>query len=107
MGSNPKASALAVLLAAWILTACGPGNPRKGAVAETAGTAVPEPVLAPTPPMGFNTWNKFGCNVDEKLIRETADAVVETGKTFDERFEVKVPAYGVVMVRIWPDQAGN
>ncbi|MCK7541125.1 MAG: alpha-galactosidase [Marinilabiliales bacterium] len=29
--------------------------------------------------MGFNTWNKFGCNVDEKLIRETADAMVETG----------------------------
>jgi alpha-galactosidase len=29
--------------------------------------------------MGFNTWNRFGCNVDEKLIRETADAMVSTG----------------------------
>lgn len=35
--------------------------------------------LAPTPPMGWNSWNKFGCNIDEKLIRETADAFVTTG----------------------------
>ncbi|MEO8501079.1 MAG: glycoside hydrolase family 27 protein [Vicinamibacteria bacterium] len=35
--------------------------------------------LAPTPPMGFNTWNKFGCNVSEPLIRETADAMAANG----------------------------
>jgi alpha-galactosidase len=35
--------------------------------------------LAPTPPMGWNSWNKFGCRIDEKLIRETADAMVATG----------------------------
>jgi len=35
--------------------------------------------LATTPPMGWNSWNKFGCNVDEKLIRETADAMVSSG----------------------------
>src|SRR6185295_11131262 len=35
--------------------------------------------LALTPPMGWNSWNKFGCNVSEKLIRETADALVATG----------------------------
>ena len=35
--------------------------------------------LARTPPMGFNTWNKFGCNVSEQLIRETADAMVSSG----------------------------
>ena len=35
--------------------------------------------LALTPPMGWNSWNKFGCNVDEQLIRETADAMVATG----------------------------
>lgn len=29
--------------------------------------------------MGFNTWNKFGCNIDEQLARDTADAVVEKG----------------------------
>ena len=31
--------------------------------------------LAKTPPMGWNSWNKFGCNVSEKLIKEMADAM--------------------------------
>ncbi|MEO6232060.1 MAG: glycoside hydrolase family 27 protein [Ferruginibacter sp.] len=35
--------------------------------------------LALTPPMGWNSWNKFACNVDEALIRETADAMVSSG----------------------------
>lgn len=35
--------------------------------------------LCPTPPMGWNSWNKFGCNVSEKLIMETADAMVQNG----------------------------
>jgi alpha-galactosidase len=29
--------------------------------------------------MGWNSWNKFACNVSESLIREAADAVVSTG----------------------------
>ena len=29
--------------------------------------------------MGFNTWNKFGCNINEKLARDTADAIVNSG----------------------------
>ncbi|MCW3094085.1 MAG: alpha-galactosidase [Ferruginibacter sp.] len=32
--------------------------------------------LAGTPPMGWNSWNKFGCNVSETLIKEIADAMV-------------------------------
>ncbi|GMG98942.1 hypothetical protein Nepgr_000782 [Nepenthes gracilis] len=35
--------------------------------------------LALTPPMGWNSWNHFACNVSEKTIRETADALVSTG----------------------------
>ncbi|MFT3752473.1 MAG: glycoside hydrolase family 27 protein [Paludibacter sp.] len=35
--------------------------------------------LALTPPMGWNSWNKFACNVSEKLIKETADAMVSSG----------------------------
>ena len=35
--------------------------------------------LAKTPPMGWNSWNKFACNVSEKLIREMADAMVTSG----------------------------
>lgn len=34
---------------------------------------------AQTPPMGWNSWNKFGCNVSEKLIMQMADKMVETG----------------------------
>jgi alpha-galactosidase len=35
--------------------------------------------LALTPPMGFNTWNKFGCNVSDAMIRGIADAMVSSG----------------------------
>lgn len=35
--------------------------------------------LARTPPMGWNSWNRFACNVDEDLIRKTADAMVSSG----------------------------
>ncbi len=35
--------------------------------------------LARTPPMGWNSWNHFGCDVSAKLIKETADAVVASG----------------------------
>jgi alpha-galactosidase len=35
--------------------------------------------LALTPPMGWNSWNKFGCNVSEQLIERTADAMVASG----------------------------
>jgi alpha-galactosidase len=35
--------------------------------------------LALTPPMGWNSWNTFACNVDEALIREMADAFVSSG----------------------------
>lgn len=35
--------------------------------------------LAETPPMGWNSWNTFACDVDEKLIREMADAMVSSG----------------------------
>jgi alpha-galactosidase len=35
--------------------------------------------LALTPPMGWNSWNTFGCNVNEGLIHEIADAMVSSG----------------------------
>lgn len=34
---------------------------------------------AQTPPMGWNSWNKFGCRVSEDLIKEMADAMVSSG----------------------------
>jgi alpha-galactosidase len=35
--------------------------------------------LALTPPMGWNSWNKFGCNVTEKTVRDVADAMASNG----------------------------
>lgn len=35
--------------------------------------------LGSTPPMGWNSWNHFNCMIDEKMIRDTADALVSTG----------------------------
>lgn len=35
--------------------------------------------LAATPQMGWNSWNTFACNINEKLIRDTADAMVKLG----------------------------
>jgi len=35
--------------------------------------------LALTPPMGWNSWNHFQCNINEKVIRDTADAMVASG----------------------------
>ena len=29
--------------------------------------------------MGWNSWNRFGAKIDERLVRETAEAMVETG----------------------------
>ncbi len=44
-----------------------------------AAAAQTPPPLAKTPPMGWNSWNKFGCNVSDALIREMADAMVASG----------------------------
>jgi len=35
--------------------------------------------LALTPPMGWNSWNRFGCNVTEDLVKSAADALVSSG----------------------------
>ncbi len=35
--------------------------------------------LALTPPMGWNSWNTFQGNINEKLVMETADAMVSSG----------------------------
>lgn len=35
--------------------------------------------LAKTPPMGWNSWNKFACDVNEDLIKQVADAMVTSG----------------------------
>jgi len=59
---------LFILLIGCALTAVGSGQ------GQTAWMD-----LARTPPMGWNSWNKFGCNVSETLIKEVADAMVSSG----------------------------
>ena len=36
-------------------------------------------ILAKTPPMGFNTWNTFGPNINEQMVLEMADVMAEKG----------------------------
>ena len=36
-------------------------------------------LLAPTPPMGWMTWNYFGTDINENIIHEIADAMVSSG----------------------------
>jgi alpha-galactosidase len=55
---------LAVVLVPWVVP---------------AAAATPVTTLAATPPMGFNNWNAFGCDVTESLIEETADKLVSAG----------------------------
>lgn len=35
--------------------------------------------LALTPPMGWNSWNTFGVNINERLVMDMADAMVSSG----------------------------
>lgn len=35
--------------------------------------------IALTPPMGWNSWNKFACDIDENLVKQIADAMAATG----------------------------
>lgn len=41
--------------------------------------ALPDNGLARTPPMGWNSWNHFHRNVNDKVVRETADAMATNG----------------------------
>src|SRR6266403_5940667 len=58
---------------ACLLVASSAALPAPAASAQSARSP------AETPPMGWNSWNKFGCNVSDKLIREMADAMVSSG----------------------------
>jgi len=64
-------------------TAAG-GSAGKGGAAATggnggAGGAGPKP-LGATPPMGWNSWNAYGCNgLNESVVKSMADAFVTTG----------------------------
>ncbi|GAA2200364.1 glycoside hydrolase family 27 protein [Streptomyces bangladeshensis] len=62
------------LLAAGALTlsACATAS-----VGTTAQAAPGSPAL--TPPLGWNSWNSFGCGITEAQVRQAADAMVSSG----------------------------
>ena len=35
--------------------------------------------LGQTPAMGWNSWNLYGCNVNEDIVRKMADSIVDSG----------------------------
>ncbi|HET7632684.1 MAG TPA: glycoside hydrolase family 27 protein [Gemmatimonadaceae bacterium] len=61
--------------------------------------------LALTPPMGWNSWNRFGCNVSEDLIKGIADGMVSSGMrdagyqyvTIDDCWQVARDANGTIV----------
>jgi alpha-galactosidase len=69
--------------------------------------------LALTPPMGWNTWNKFGCNVSEELVKGAADAMVGSGMkdagyqyiVIDDCWQVKRDEKGNIVP--YPDRFPN
>jgi len=48
-------------------------------VAPAAPSSALDNGVARTPPMGWNDWNSFGCNVSESLIKQMADTIVSKG----------------------------
>ncbi|PPS67428.1 MULTISPECIES: glycoside hydrolase family 27 protein [Streptomyces] len=57
---------------ALTLTACVTAS------ADTTAEAAPgSPAL--TPPLGWNSWNSFGCGITEAQVREAANAMVSSG----------------------------
>ncbi len=64
-----------------------------------------KPVLAATPPMGWNSWNHFNCGIDEGKIRAQADAMVSSGMkaagyqyiVIDDCWQVSRDAQGVIV----------
>ena len=48
-------------------------------LAEGVAAQTPRLSMAQTPPMGWNSWNKFACNVSEELIKSVADAMATNG----------------------------
>jgi alpha-galactosidase len=59
--------AAAAALLPWLYARAGDATPGAGAK------------LAATPPMGWNSWNTFGENVNEAVVKGIADKIVELG----------------------------
>jgi len=86
--SRTAASVIVVLALAICVTSCSTraasSSPAKTPLSRSAAHAAanfdaPADALALTPPMGWNSWNAFGPDIDEQKIRQIADAMVDSG----------------------------
>jgi len=80
--------AATTVAAAPLAVAAQAGRP--GSPPPPADTWLPKPAsypsengLALTPPMGFNDWAYYGCDISQKLFVDTADELVKTGLAGD------------------------
>jgi alpha-galactosidase len=70
--------------------------------------------VARTPPMGWNSWNRFGCDISERLIQNTADAMVASGMrdagyqyvVIDDCWQVSRDAQGTIVADPWRFPSG-
>jgi len=53
-----------------------------------AQTSKPSPLLAPTPPMGWNSWDSYGMAVDESEFKANADWMAQHLKQFGWQYAV-------------------
>ncbi|KAM0828039.1 hypothetical protein ACQ4PT_067811 [Festuca glaucescens] len=60
-------------------TATGPPLAAYGNASSVVRRRAVENGLGRTPQMGWNSWNHFFCQINEEIIRETADALINTG----------------------------
>src|SRR5687767_7593302 len=68
--------AAALLVAIATVTANTSAAPAAPA-APVAPAAPGSPAL--TPPLGWNSWNSFGCGITEAQVRQAADTMVSSG----------------------------
>jgi alpha-galactosidase len=92
---------MAALLSCLSSLACAGGASAQ--FIKTYPLDAPKPEVAMTPPMGWNSWNHFQCNIDEAKIRGAADAMVASG--------MKAAGYQYVVIddcwQVGRDDAGN
>lgn len=71
-GVRPRLITISLaLLSCWMIVS--------GQTARSQTVPAPSPGLAPTPPMGWASWNPFFCDYNDQAIRDQADALVATG----------------------------
>ncbi|MGW0766060.1 NEW3 domain-containing protein [Streptomyces sp. NPDC002676] len=73
---SPLRRALSAAAAATALALAGLAAP---SVASAAAADAPYPNLTPTPPMGWNNWSYYGCDISEPTVLSNARALVSSG----------------------------